>query len=298
MMEHFKRIYVEITNVCNADCRFCPKTSRKPGFMGMDLFKKILDEVKGHSGHLYFHVMGEPLLHPKIGVFLDLCREKGFKANITTNGMLIREAKDRLLSKPGLRSINFSLHVLSGKTPVKAVDEYLDDVLDFVAEAGSPPGFIVCFRLWNTREGNASDRGLRGQSTGENSHILGRLAEFFEVPGGIEEVPTDGNGIKLRDNVYVSQRNLFDWPDKSIPDLDEEGFCLGLRQQVAILVDGTVVPCCLDSEGSIDLGNINDLSFKRIIGGKRARDLYAGFSERKAVEALCRKCGYRKRFDI
>jgi len=125
------------------------------------------------------------------------------------------------------------------------------------------------------------------------------LAQHLSTHGELEITPDllQRNGIRIKDNVFVSQSSLFDWPDKEIDDLSEDGFCLGLRQHVAILADGTVVPCCLDSEGTINLGNVKETSFKSIIEGKRAMDLYRGFSERKAVEALCRKCGYRKRFD-
>ena len=262
--------------------------------MGVDLFKKILDEVRGYSGHLYFHVMGEPLLHPDIGDFLDLSLEKGFKVNITTNGTLIKEAKNKLLSKPAIRAINFSLHIFDENTPESVIDEYLDEVFGFITGSGDPPGFIACFRLWNMVH---SAPGKKAESAGKNSYILGRIEKFFEVPRRIEEIPSEGNGIKLKDNVYVSQRSFFDWPDEGIPDISEEGFCLGLRQQVAILVDGTVVPCCLDSEGIIDLGNIKRSSLKQILEGKRAMELYRGFSERRVVEPLCRKCAYRKRFD-
>lgn len=296
-MKQFKRIYIEITNVCNSDCRFCPKTSRKPEFMGLDLFQKILEEVQEYSGHLYFHVMGEPLLHPDIGAFLDLCSEKGFKVNITTNGTLIKETKNILLSKPVIRAINFSLHIFDETTPRNVIDEYLDEVFAFIAESGGTPGFITCFRLWNMKMRNTADSGQNVQTTGRNSYILERIEKFFDLSHKIEEIPSEGNGVKIKDNIYVSQSSFFDWPDKEIPNLNEEGFCLGLRQQVAILVDGTVVPCCLDSEGTIDLGNINESGFKQIIEGKRALDLYRGFSERKVVESLCQKCGYRKRFD-
>lgn len=265
--------------------------------MALNLFKKILNEVKGYSEHLYFHVMGEPLLHPDIGSFLDLCGEKGFKVNITTNGTLIKEAKNMLLSKPAIRAINFSLHIFDETTPKNVIDAYLDEVFSFITESGEPPRFIACFRLWNMKMESTSNPPQMGESSGSNSYILERIEKFFGVPHKIEEVTSEGNGIKLKDNIYVSQRSLFDWPDKDIPDLSEDGFCLALRQQVAILADGTVVPCCLDSEGIIDLGNINKSSFKKIIEGERAMALYKGFSERKVVESLCRKCGYRKRFD-
>ncbi|MBU1084047.1 MAG: radical SAM protein [Candidatus Omnitrophota bacterium] len=293
-MRTFKRIYIEITNVCNLNCGFCPKTSREPEFMKIDLFRKIIDEITGYSEHLYFHVMGEPLLHPDIDTFLDLCGEKGFKVNLTTNGTLIERAKDMLLSKSALRSVNISTHIFDGSSDTDAIDRYLDGVFAFTAGTGEAHGPIVSLRLWNMEKPHAPGRKI--QNASGNEHMLRKIENFFNVSRRIEDIPSEGRGVKLKDNVYLSLRSFFDWPDKGLPDISEDGFCLGLRQQAAILADGTVVPCCLDSEGTIALGNINVTGFKEIIEGKRAMALYDGFSERKAVEALCRKCGYRERF--
>lgn len=293
-MRFFKRIYIEITNICNLNCTFCPKTSRKPEFMDIAIFEKILTKLDSCTGYLYFHVMGEPLLHPDISIFLDLCHKYSFKVNITTNGMFINEAKDRLLSKPALRLINFSLHCFDANTLNSAIDGYLDEIFNFVMETASSSELISCLRLWNAEKNSSISSASYFR---KNHHILQKIENFFKVPYKIKEIPTVGNGIKLVDKVYLSQDSYFDWPNKEVSDLNNKGFCLGLREQVAILVDGTVVPCCLDSEGTINLGNIKETAFSDIIEGKRAMNLHSGFSKRKVVERLCRKCSYRKRFD-
>lgn len=287
-MRTFKRIYIEITNVCNLNCSFCPKTSRNPAFMGIGLFRKILNEVGDYSKYIYFHVMGEPLMHPELETFLDLSGEYGFFANITTNGTLIGKLKEKIISKQALRLINFSLHSFEANTTDSKIDSYLDEIFAFVREAKNKnPKLISCFRLWNVK-GNYHHS--------SNEYILRKIEKFFAFPHEIKEIPLTGNGIKVSENVYVNQSNFFDWPNSTIADLNSKGFCLGLRDQVAILVDGTVVPCCLDSEGTIKLGNIKETSFTEIINSRRALDLYDGFSTRKLVEPLCRKCGYRSRF--
>ncbi|MFH1878869.1 MAG: radical SAM/SPASM domain-containing protein [Candidatus Omnitrophota bacterium] len=295
-MRRFKRIYVEITNVCNLECGFCPKTARKPEFMGVDLFRRILGEVKKYSGYLYFHVMGEPLMHPEIDVFLDLCHENGFRVNITTNGTLIKKVMDKLLYKPALRQMNFSLHIFDESADEKVIDGYLDDIFAFIGLAAGDPGFTACLRLWNARE-KYDSAGCSARTDGKNRYILEKIEKFFALPYEIREIPLTGNGVKIAENVYVSRAVRFDWPDIDLPDAGNNGFCLGLRNQAAILADGTVVPCCLDSEGMINLGNIKDSSFSEIINSERAMGIYNGFSERKIVEPLCGKCGYRKRFD-
>lgn len=285
----FKRIYIEITNTCNLDCSFCPKTSRKSAFMSAELFNKILCKIKDYGKYLYFHVMGEPLLHPDLNNFLDLCGKEGFHANITTNGTLINKNKASLISNPALRLINFSLHSFESNPSNQPIDSYINDILNFIASANQQnPKLINCLRLWNYTE---------NLTNSSNQYILKRLEEFFKYPLQIREIPETGNGLKIADNVYVNQARSFKWPDNKIPIVNSNGFCLGLRDQIAILVDGTVVPCCLDSEGTINLGNIADLTMAEILNSKRAVNLFEGFSSRKLIEPLCRKCGYRTRFD-
>jgi radical SAM protein with 4Fe4S-binding SPASM domain len=287
-MRQFKRVYIEITNVCNLECGFCPRTSRKPEFMARDIFGRILNEVRDHSKYLRFHVMGEPLLHPDIGLFLDMCHEAGCNVNIATNGTLIKKVKDQLLSKPALRSVNFSLHILDEYEGSGGVDGYLGEIFEFIDKARKGSGLIACFRLWN----------IGGGGRDNNEYVLGKIQEHFSFSGQIDNISSRGNGIKIADNVYVSQARSFDWPDISGDDLGDKGFCLALRDQAAILVDGTVVPCCLDSEGAMALGNIKETGFSDIISSPRARAIYEGFSQRKLVEPLCKKCGYRTRFDL
>ncbi|HIS11510.1 MAG TPA: radical SAM protein, partial [Candidatus Onthocola stercoravium] len=67
-----KKVYVEITNNCNLDCSFCIKNTRKSMFMSEDNFEVILNKLKNTTSYLYFHVMGEPLLHPLINEFIDI----------------------------------------------------------------------------------------------------------------------------------------------------------------------------------------------------------------------------------
>ena len=88
----------------------------------------------------------------------------------------------------------------------------------------------------------------------------------------------------------------FEWPNDKREAAKGETFCYGLRDQVGILVDGTVVPCCLDGEGQIALGNLFNQPFEEIITSERSKRIYDGFSNRQAVEKLCQSCTYAKRY--
>ncbi|MDF2669303.1 MAG: Fe-S oxidoreductase [Paenibacillus sp.] len=291
-MKKFKKFYIEITSVCNLACTFCPQTKRQANFIKVDAFTKILDEIKPHTDSIYFHVKGEPLLHPKIDELLDLSHERGFKVNITSNGTLLPKVKHKIMNKPALRQLNFSLHSFDGHEGSTNKEQYVTTVLDFAKEAVTHTNVIVSLRLWNLTEDNTTN-----VERNRNSQILEMIEKDFNLDFKIESKFARGSGVKISKQIYLNQDHEFKWPDLKEEEDEGKGFCHGLRNQAGILVDGTVIPCCLDGEGVINLGNINQTPFSEIIEGERANKLYDGFSRREVVEELCRKCGYRKRFN-
>lgn len=291
-MKTFKKVYIEITSVCNLACSFCPPTERAKGLIKVEQFNKILDEIRPHTKYIYLHVKGEPLLHPRIHQLLDAAHDKGFKVNITTNGTLIKKNREKLLGKPALRQINFSLHSFDGHEGSENREKYLGDILEFVREA-SKFNTIISYRLWNLQQDHVTDLAAR-----RNRETLEIIENEYNLDFRIEEKVQPGKGVKIANNIYLNQDHEFRWPSLLAPEDEGKGFCHALRSQAAILVDGTVVPCCLDGEGVINLGNVHEQSFSEIVEGERANNIIEGFSRREAVEELCRKCGYRQKFGM
>ena len=291
-MKTFKKVYIEITSVCNLACSFCPPTERAKGLIKVEQFNKILDEIRPHTKYIYLHVKGEPLLHPRIHELLDAAHDKGFKVNITTNGTLIKKNREKLLGKPALRQINFSLHSFDGHEGSENREKYLGDILEFVREA-SKFNTIISYRLWNLQQDHVTDLAAR-----RNRETLEIIENEYNLDFRIEEKVQPGKGVKIANNIYLNQDHEFRWPSLLAPEDEGKGFCHALRSQAAILVDGTVVPCCLDGEGVINLGNVHEQSFSEIVEGERANNIVEGFSRREAVEELCRKCGYRQKFGM
>ena len=291
-MRTFKKVYIEITSVCNLACSFCPPTARAKGLIKVEQFNNILDEIRPHTKYIYLHVKGEPLLHPRIDQLLDAAHAKGFKVNITTNGTLIKKNWEKLLGKPALRQINFSLHSFDGHEGSENREKYLGDILDFV-RAAREYNTIISYRLWNLQKDHITDVAAR-----RNRETLEILENEYSLDYRIEEKVQPGKGVKIAPNIYLNQDHEFRWPSLLAPEDEGKGFCHALRSQAAILVDGTVVPCCLDGEGVINLGNVHEKSFGEIVEGERANNIVDGFSRREAVEELCRKCGYRQKFGM
>lgn len=289
-MKTFKKVYIEITSVCNLACSFCPPTQRAKGLIKVEQFQHILDEIRPYTKYIYLHVKGEPLLHPRIDQLLEAAHEKGFKVNITTNGTLINKQHTKLLGNPAIRQMNFSLHSFDGHEGSENREKYLGDILQFVRDEQNK-NILFSFRLWNLQRENQTEADKR-----KNAETLEILEKEFQLPFKIEEKVEPGKGIKIAPNVYLNQDHEFKWPSLLEKEDEGKGFCHALRSHSAILVDGSVVPCCLDGEGVINLGNVHEQKFGDIINSERANHIVEGFSRREAVEELCRKCGYRQKF--
>jgi radical SAM protein with 4Fe4S-binding SPASM domain len=251
----------------------------------MRTFEEIMVKIQGRARYLYFHVMGEPLLHPLIGGFMDLANKYGFRVNLTTNGTLIKEAL-AIIEKPALRQMNFSLHCAAGKGK-EHIDSYLDGVFSLIRMSKRDKGKLICLRLWN------HDLEKAGKN---NEHMLDRIRLEFSPAIHVSDGPTKVNGVKLAENIFLNQSEKFEWPDTEKSELGATGYCNCLKYQAAILVDGTMAPCCLDNNGTMKLGNILTESFDHIIESGRARAIYNGFNRKEISEELCRKCGFRQRF--
>ena len=290
-MKRFKKVYIEITNLCNLSCNFCPKTSRKLETMDIARFQSIIDAVKPFTDYVYLHLMGEPLLNPNLAQFLDYCLTVGLHVNLTTNGTLLNKQKAILLSSPALRQVNISLSSFEANVMTEPLAQYLNDVTDFVKAAAAQGSPICSIRLWNM-DTNA----LKG-SNQLNADILGTIEAQLSLPSGyLAQALTEKPSVKLMDKIYLNMAEKFEWPDLSKTTGQEAVFCYGLRDQMGVLVDGTVVPCCLDSEGNIALGNLLETPLSDILASERAQALYDGFSNRRAVEPLCQRCGYATRY--
>lgn len=290
-MKRFKRVYIEIINICNLKCSFCPATTRNPGVMSIEKFCYILDQIKGHTEYLYLHIKGEPLLHPELSSILDICCDKGFKVNITTNGFLISSVKEILFEKSAIRQISFSIQSIETIKKEKDREVYLRDILMFAKEATRRTDIKIELRLWNLEQIYNEEDAIK------NEKILDIIKEELMITEPLIEQFSKDKGKKLADNIFLSQSYVFEWPDINREIIDDSGFCYGLKQQIGILVDGTVVPCCLDSEGVINLGNVFEQSFLDILESNRTQQIIKGFSNRKVIEPLCQRCGYRNRFN-
>ena len=276
----YSRVYVEITNICNRACSFCPGTKREKRRMMIPEFSLILDKLEGVTEYIYLHVMGEPLTHPELIDFINLASERGFKCSITTNGTLLSKRYEELLNSK-IYKVNISVHSFENGDREEYLS-YLNSCFDF-ADKASERGILTVLRLWN-----------RGYDNGRNIDTLQALRDKFRG----EEWREGASGFRIRHKLHLEWGDRFEWPDVECDELGDAVFCHGLGDHFGILVDGRIIPCCLDREGVIELGNAYTDDIKAALSSPRAENMREGFKCKKATEELCRKCGYARRFKI
>ncbi|MBR2028723.1 MAG: radical SAM protein [Oscillospiraceae bacterium] len=297
-MKKYKKVYIEITNICNLNCTFCPGHKRQLKEMSAENFETVLSRTHHIGENFYLHLMGEPTAHSEFAEILDICSSYGIRPNITTNGTLLGKKADIILQKD-VRNVSISLHSFEANDLNKSLENYLGDITDFCRKAlGSRT--VVELRLWNmSRESLADPNSFNFKITEflrENldlgSEIYDRINEtFFAMEGNRKK------NFRLKENIFLGMSEQFSWPSiENSPNEICKGFCYGLRNQIAVLADGTVVPCCLDADGNMPLGNIFEDEIENIINSKRAKNIYDGFTNHKAVESLCQSCGYMKKY--
>lgn len=275
----YSRVYVEITNICNRNCSFCPGTKRDLCRMHSEAFGHILQKLQDVTRYLYFHLMGEPLVHPELLQMIQMAKTAGYHPSITTNGTRLHICGKDLIDA-GVYKVNISVHSFEDGTEEEYIN-YITQCMEF-ADKASKSGVLVVLRLWNN-----------GYDNGRNHDIEQMLHKRF---------PTDwqyGNrGITIQKNLFLEYGERFAWPDMEAEDEGDNVFCYGLKDHFGILCDGTVVPCCLDRDGELALGNIFEQEITEILQTERAQTIVQGFRNRKAKEELCRKCGYARRFSV
>jgi len=280
------RIYIEISNICNVQCSFCPVVDRDKKIMSPSDFEHIIRQAAPLASQVCLHLMGEPLAHPQFKEIVELCEKYQVMVQITTNGLLIKRYQDFLLNSKIIRQVNFSLQSFKDNFPHKEIDPYLGDILGFAQVAFSKsPEMFLNLRLWNL-ESAAED----------NEEIFQFVENYFQVTINRK---VDVGGIKSKkilNRLYLHFDSRFEWPSLGLPYNGTQGRCNALIGHIGIHADGTVVPCCLDKEAQIPLGNCLQENLVDILNSARAQAMKKGFESGVLVEKLCQRCSYIKRF--
>lgn len=288
--KRFSKIYIEISNICNLQCSFCPVVEREKKIMSAENFETVLREAAPLAEQICLHLMGEPLAHPQFQEIQKICDQQNVKINLTTNGTLLSRRAQDLFTWNALAQINFSVHSYRDNFPEKDFKVYLQSLCEFSDQlAHSRPETYVNFRLWN--------RPKTDEENALNNEIINFLSGYYGFQIAAPEDVRRHKGVKIRDRIYAHFDTEFEWPTLKRDVISTRGSCYGLKSHIGIHADGTVVPCCLDKEAVLVLGNVLEgQSLQSVLQTSRSCKMRAGFDRRELVEELCQKCDFISRF--
>jgi radical SAM protein with 4Fe4S-binding SPASM domain len=287
----YRRAYVEISNICNLKCSFCPEVERAQQVMDAATFKRIAADIAPLVDEVCLHLMGEPLGHPELADIITACTEYKLPVNLTTNGMLITGHRRDLLLSPIVRQVNISVHSFEANFPTRDIEPYLQRVLSFARLAAElRPELYINLRLWDQKQGeNLAE---------SNALIRSTLEREFGVDLSVGAIDVRRRKqVRLAGRLSAHFDSRFIWPAMNLPHRSKHGFCHGLGSHFGVHADGRVVPCCLDKEAVINLGNALKTPISEILKSQRAVNLREGFDRGELVEDLCQRCPFISRFD-
>ena len=287
----FYRIYIEITNVCGLSCSFCPTKELPNKEMDLDFFESVIIQAKAYTKEIACHVVGDPLTQSNLHDYLDIINKHGLKAMLTTSGYFLKKHSYDTLFHPCVKQINISLNSFNKNDTSLTFDQYITPVLSLCkAKLEREEELFINLRVWNLDE-MMSERTF-------NETLFNKLSLDFDTELHLENIYKERpKSLRLASKILVHFDNYFEWPSLN-NKVYGDGTCHGLQSHVAILASGKVVPCCLDCDGIIELGDLHMESLDRILGSNRAKAMIEGFKEGKATEELCQKCSYKERFIV
>lgn len=281
-MKKFKKIYVEITNICNRQCSFCSVGSKAKREMSLQEFEHVLKEIRPVTNYIYLHVKGEPLIHSQFESILNLCDNYQMKVNITTNGTLLKKQLVPLIAHKCVRQINVSMHSFED-----GMNQYINDILFSTDQLLENTSTVVVFRFWALSNYHLTD---------VHHDIVDKIMHHYQLNDEMYQKILQEKNIRLGENLYLNKAPLFEWPTLQSAYVGKRGFCHALTRHIGILSDGTVIPCCLDSDGIISLGNIFEKHIEEILSSDKCRTFVKSLKDGKIIEPLCQRCSFRLRF--
>ena len=284
-------MHIEITNICNLKCTFCPPKILPNGTMSLEKFDDLNFQLKPYTKELAYHMVGDPLVLSNLNEYLNISLKHDLKVNITTTANNINEKHYKALMNPTIKQINFSINSYNANSHKKSLDEYLNPILDFVKFAQEQKHeYFINFRIWNLDEEKSAKE--------FNKKVFDKINETFNTNIDLENVYKERpKNIRIDRKIFFNFDEYFNWPSLENEIVSTNGFCYGLDSHFGILTSGDVVPCCLDQNACINLGNTNTTQISDILNSNRVKAIQNGFRKNIVVEELCQKCEYRTRFD-
>jgi radical SAM protein with 4Fe4S-binding SPASM domain len=258
--------------------------------MDLEFFESIVQQAKPFTKEIACHVVGDSLTLSNLGDYLDIIHKYNMKAMLTTSGYFMKKHPYETLFHPAVKQINVSLNAFNKNDTSITFEQYMKPILALCYEkVKQEKELFINLRMWNLDE-MMSEKAF-------NTELFEWLQSAFNVVLDLNKLDSkEQKSIRLDNKVLLHFDNYFEWPSLKNP-MYGHGTCQGLSSHIGILANGEVIPCCLDSDGVMALGNLHKQRLADVVYGTRATAMIEGFKHAQCSEELCLKCSYKNRFN-
>ncbi|WP_187903086.1 radical SAM/SPASM domain-containing protein [Helicobacter pylori] len=276
----FKKIYIELSDICGLQCSFCPNPKNIRGVMPLELFEKICKEAAPLTPIITFHVLGDPCKLKNLNHYLNAAKRFSLKVDLVTSGAYLRDFETLL--QDTIYQISISLDAGLDNHNKLNQHRYIQKILEFCRYKCEKNSEVFL----NLR--------IQDSTLEKHQNLIKPFLESFECVS-LETLKSQGR-IRLFKKSFLNIQKTFKWPDLNAPNpLNQKSkipYCYGLIKQIAILSNGVVVPCCMDTQAHINLGDLNHTPLKDILNSQKAMAIKTHFLKGEALEPLCKNCSY------
>ncbi|MGL2702246.1 radical SAM/SPASM domain-containing protein [Helicobacter pylori] len=276
----FKKIYIELSDICGLQCSFCPNPKNIRGVMPLELFEKICKEAAPLTQIITLHVLGDPCKLKNLNHYLSTARRFSLKVDLVTSGAYLHDFETLL--QDAIYQISISLDAGLDNHNKLNQHRYIQKILEFCRYKCEKNSEVFL----NLR--------IQDSTLEKHQNLIKPFLESFEYVS-LENLKSQGRA-RLFKKSFLNIQKTFKWPDLNAQNpLNQESktpYCYGLIKQIAILSNGVVVPCCMDTQAHINLGNLNHTSLKDILNSQKAMAIKTHFLKGEALELLCKNCSY------
>ncbi|WQT08045.1 SPASM domain-containing protein [Helicobacter pylori] len=276
----FKKIYIELSDICGLQCSFCPNHKNIRGVMPLELFEKICKEAAPLTPIITFHVLGDPCKLKNLNHYLNAAKRFSLKVDLVTSGAYLHNFETLL--QDAIYQISISLDAGLDNHNKLNQHRYIQKILEFCRYKCEKNSEVFL----NLR--------IQDSTLEKHQNLIKPFLESFECVS-LETLKSQGRA-RLFKKSFLNIQKTFKWPNLNAQNpLNQESktpYCYGLIKQIAILSNGVVVPCCMDTQAHINLGDLNHTPLKDILNSQKAMAIKTHFLKGEALELLCKNCSY------
>ncbi|OPG25209.1 radical SAM/SPASM domain-containing protein [Helicobacter pylori] len=276
----FKKIYIELSDICGLQCSFCPNPKNIRGVMPLELFEKVCKEAAPLTPIITLHVLGDPCKLKNLNRYLNAAKRFSLKVDLVTSGAYLRDFETLL--QDAIYQISISLDAGLDNHNKLNQHRYIQKILEFCRYKCEKNSEVFL----NLR--------IQDSTLDKHQNLIKPFLESFECVS-LETLKSQGR-VRLFKKSFLNIQKTFKWPDLNAQNpLNQESktpYCYGLIKQIAILSNGVVVPCCMDTQAHINLGDLNHTPLKDILKSQKAMAIKTHFLKGEAPELLCKNCSY------